>query len=259
MLSNRTGAVLDGCLTFVHPFVHRFVHRSVQRGWPLACVLCGSRLRPGEASGTARFCAPCAASLPRLADERCEICALPLTSGRICGACLTEPPAYDAVCVPHAYAFPVDALIHAYKYGGDLSLARVLAASLASAVRTRADVLIPMPLAPARLRERGFNQAHEIARHLGRALGIEVLPEGARKVADTPPQAALPWKARARNVRGAFVCDADLSGRHVAIVDDVMTTGATLNELARNLKRAGAVRVSGWVLARTLRAAAGEA
>ena len=247
MLSNRTAAVFDRCLGFV------------QRGWPVSCVLCGAAARPG----VSRFCAPCEATLPRLGRERCEICALPLASGRVCGACLADPPAYDAVCVPYAYAFPVDALIHAYKYGGDLSLApvlaRVLLMSVRSSARTRADVLIPMPLSAARLRERGFNQAHEIARHLGRALRIEVTPNAVRKVADTPPQAALPWKARARNVRGAFVCDADLTGRHVAIVDDVMTTGATLNELARNLKRAGAVRVSGWVIARTLRAAAGEA
>jgi len=245
VLSNRTAAVFDRCLTFGHRFA--------QRGWPISCVLCGAGARPG----VSRFCEPCEASLPRLDDERCEICALPLTSGRVCGACLADPPAYDAVCVPYAYAFPIDALIHAYKYGGDLSLApvlaRVLLMSVRTSVRTHPDVLIPMPLARARLRERGFNQAHEIARHLGRALRIAVVSNALRKVSETPPQAALPWKARARNVRGAFVCDADLTGRHVAIVDDVMTTGATLNEVARSLKRAGAVRVSGWVVARTLR------
>jgi len=241
VLSNRTAAVFDRCLLLA------------QHGWPVSCVLCGAAMPPGGS----RFCEPCEATLPRLGDERCGICALPLTSGRVCGACLADPPAYDAVCVPYAYAFPIDALIHAYKYGGDLSLApvlaRVLLTSVPTSARMRADVLIPMPLAATRLRERGFNQAHEIARHLGRALRIEVVSNALRKVADTPPQAALPWKARARNVRGAFVCDADLTGRHVAIVDDVMTTGATLNEVARSLKRAGAARVSGWVVARTLR------
>jgi predicted amidophosphoribosyltransferase len=109
-----------------------------------------------------------------------------------------------------------------------------------------------MPLAAGRLRERGFNQAQELARLAGRRLGVRVFAHACRKVADTAPQAALPWKERARNVRGAFVCDADLTGLSVAVVDDVITTGATLNELARNLKRAGAVQVSGWAVARTL-------
>jgi ComF family protein len=110
-----------------------------------------------------------------------------------------------------------------------------------------------MPLASARLRSRGFNQAHELARLAGRRLGVPVLAHACRKVTDTAPQAALPWNERASNVRGAFVCDANLTGMKVAIVDDVMTTGATLGELSKNLKRAGAVHVSCWVVARTLK------
>jgi ComF family protein len=180
-------------------------------------------------------------------------CALPLTSGAVCGTCLERPPRYDSVSAEYAYAFPVDALIHAFKYGGTLSIAPVLASNLGSAAAAQVDALIPMPLAAGRLRERGFNQAHELARLAARRLGVPVLAHACRKVVDTAPQAALPWKERARNVRGAFVCDADLTGLRVAVVDDVMTTGATLDELARNLKRAGAVHVSGWVVARTLR------
>lgn len=218
-------------------------------------MLCGAAT-PGAGPAsrpTARgFCNPCLTSLPRLAAARCDVCALPLTSGSRCGACLERPPAYDAVTAPFVYAFPVDALIQAFKYGGDLALAPVLAATLAPAVDA-VEALIPMPLSAARLRERGFNQAHEIARHLGRRLGVPVLSHAVRRIADTAPQAALPWQERARNVRGAFVCDVDIRERHVAVVDDVMTTGATLAELARNLKRGGAARVSGWVIARTLR------
>jgi len=200
-----------------------------------------------------RFCAPCFATLPRIAHPRCSICALPLASGSVCGVCLGNPPLYDGVRAPYAYVFPVDALIHAYKYGGDLSLAPVLAAELADTSAPQLDALVPMPLSAARLREGGFNQAHELARIVGLNLGLPVLANACRKVKDTPPQAALEWKARARNVRGAFVCDADLAGRRVGVVDDVMTTGATLDELARVLKRAGAVEVQGWVVARTLR------
>ena len=234
-MSNWTARVLDGCARFV------------QRTLAPHCVLCGVR---GVQS---RLCTPCAASLPRLPAARCRICALPLTSGSVCGGCTRQPPAYDSVSAPFAYAFPVDSLIHALKYRGNLSIAPLLAEALAGISAPAVDALIPLPLAPGRLRERGFNQALELARIAGRTLGIRVLPHACRKVADTPPQAALPWKERAGNIRGTFVCDADLRGMRVAIVDDVMTTGATLNELARNVKRAGAVHVSGWIVARTPR------
>lgn len=151
------------------------------------------------------------------------------------------------------YDYPLDALIHAYKYGGRLALARPLGAALAQRVARDVDVIVPMPLARGRLAERGFNQALEIARVVTATTRTALLPDACRKVAETPPQAALPWKDRARNVRRAFVCDADLSGRKVAVVDDVLTTGATLNELARVLLRAGAASVRGWIVARTAR------
>ena len=178
---------------------------------------------------------------------------MPLTRGTTCGACLEHPPAFDDVSAAYAYAFPVDALVHALKYGGNLSIAPMLAEALAANPLPRVDALIPAPLAPGRLRERGFNQAQELARTIGRRLKIPLLAHACRKVSDTAPQAALPWKERARNVRAAFVCDTDLTGLRVAIVDDVMTSGATVNELSRNLKRAGAVHVSAWVIARTLK------
>jgi ComF family protein len=178
---------------------------------------------------------------------------LPLTTGTVCGSCLEHAPTFDAVSAAYAYAFPVDALVHAFKYGGNLSIAPILAEALAASTLPRVDALIPAPLAAGRLRERGFNQAQELARLIGRRVDVPVLAHACRKVTDTAPQAALPWKERARNVRASFVCDADLTGLRVAIVDDVMTSGATVNELARNLKRAGAAHVSAWVVARTLR------
>ena len=215
------------------------------RTFAIPIMLCG-------AIGREAICAPCGRSLPRLPPDRCEVCALPLTSGVRCGACLRSAPHYDRASAPYAYAFPADALIRAYKYGGRLALAPVFAHALACAVRPDVDVIVPMPLGPARLTERGFNQACEIARHAGRALGLPVEAHACRKVSDTPPQAALPWKERAKNVRGAFVCDANFTGSRVAIVDDVMTTGATVNELAQRIRRAGAACVSVWVVARTL-------
>ena len=210
------------------------------------CLLCGA--------GNARdgVCSPCASDLPRLPALHCTVCAVPLTAGGICGACLSHPPRYDGVTAVYAYDFPVDALIQAYKYGGELRLAVPLGSALARATLAPADVIIPMPLSPERLRSRGYNQAQELARSIGQARATPVWPRACRRVMNTPPQALLPWRERARNVRGAFVCDAEVAGKRVAVVDDVLTTGATLDELARNLKRAGAVAVYGWVVARAV-------
>ncbi|MBM3341694.1 MAG: ComF family protein [Betaproteobacteria bacterium] len=220
--------------------------RIVQQALAPACLLCG-----GAAAG-ALLCAGCDEDLPRLAHEHCDTCALPITAGARCGACLAHPPHYDHVCAPFVYAFPVDALVQGLKYRDMLAIAPLLGEAIAASLDERPDVLIPMPLAQLRLRERGFNQAQEIARHVARATGIALQPHACRKVRDTAPQAALPWNERAKNMRKAFVCDADVTGVHVAVIDDVMTTGATLNELARNLKQAGAVRVTGLIAARTL-------
>jgi ComF family protein len=220
--------------------------KLMQQLLPRRCVLCDAPTR------VARICAGCDVELPRLPLARCGVCAVPLASGNVCGACLQAPPAFDRVSAVFAYAFPIDALIHAFKYGQQLSLAPVLGEALAASAAYDADVLVPMPLAPRRLSERGFNQALELARFVSRRHAIPVVATRCRKVIETPPQAALPWKERAKNVRHAFACDADFSGLRVAVVDDVLTTGATLNEFARVLRKAGAVSVAGWVVARTL-------
>jgi ComF family protein len=112
---------------------------------------------------------------------------------------------------------------------------------------------VPLPLHPARLAERGFNQAVEIAKALSRLSGIAMNAQLGRRVRNTAPQTDLPWRARAANIRHAFVCEQDLAGMSVAVVDDVMTTGATLDEFALTLKRSGAARVQNWVIARTPR------
>lgn len=223
--------------------------RFAQRTVAPTCLLC-----TGPSAG-ALLCAPCDAGLPRLTavhGSLCDTCALPITAGTRCGACLTDPPAFDHVCAPYTYAFPADALVQALQYRSLLAIAPLFGSAIASCLGTRPDAIVPMPLADTRLRERGFNQAQEIARHVAAITAIALLPRACRKVRDTAPQAALPWKERAKNVRKAFVCDEDFTGRHVAVVDDVMTTGATLNEIARNLKRAGAARVTGLIVARTL-------
>ena len=220
---------------------------SVRRLISQRCLMCGGR------SGAQAVCPACDSELPRLVGPLCWQCASPIPDGRLCGACLVTPPKFDRLVAAFEYAFPIDAVIHALKYGGRLVVARLLADALGPLVEEKVDLIVPMPLSDARLRERGFNQAHEIARYIGRTRRFKVATTLCRRVVDTPPQALLPWKERAGNVRGAFVCTADLDGMRIAVVDDVVTTGATLNELSRVLKRAGASCVQGWIAARALK------
>jgi ComF family protein len=172
----------------------------------------------------------------------------------LCGACLRHPPAFDRTLAAFTYRFPIDRLLHAFKYSGNLALIEVLAKPLArfAAEHPKPDLLLPMPLHPERLKERGFNQSLEIAKTISRWLDIPLMAEACRRTRDTPSQAGLKWKERRRNVHGAFACDLDLAGKKIAVLDDVMTTGATLNEVSRILKGRGAAEVSAWVVARTL-------
>ncbi len=209
------------------------------------CLLCG------EESGPELLCAACAAELPALAVH-CPQCALPSPAGAVCGSCINRPPHYDRTLALWRYEFPCDRLVQALKYRARLALAGFFARALVSRPLPEVDLIVPMPLHPKRLAERGFNQALEVARGLARHLGRPIEPRGVQRVKDTPPQTKLPYEERAKNVRGAFLCKLDLSGANVAVVDDVMTTGATLNELARALKRAGATRVENFVIARTV-------
>ncbi|KPK05207.1 MAG: hypothetical protein AMJ64_12110 [Betaproteobacteria bacterium SG8_39] len=211
------------------------------------CYLCRGASRRG-----AVLCAPCLGDLPRLAAPRCPCCALPSPDGALCGRCLAHPPHYDATVAALIYAFPTDVLVQALKYRGELALAPLLGGLLAARLPadTAVDVAVPVPLSARRLRERGYNQAMEIARSLPTT--VRLAPELCARVRDTPAQSDLPWAARAGNVRDAFRCAHTLDGMSVALIDDVMTTGATLEAAAAALKRAGAARVVNWVVARTL-------
>ena len=200
------------------------------------------------------WCAACDRALPYLEAAHCPTCALPTPGGEVCGQCLKYPPEFDRATAVFGYAFPLDKLIHAMKYGEQLALAHAFAEKLERRIDKNSlpDCVIPMPLHPAKLRERGFNQSQLLAARITRELGLELLPHACRRVRDTPPQSALPWKERKKNMRDAFCCDADLTGRRVALVDDVLTTGASLNALAEAVQKRGAVEISAWVVARTL-------
>ncbi len=214
---------------------------------PGACLLCSA------ACSESGLCQACFDSLPFASGERCPVCAVATPGATQCGRCLTRPPAYDRVVVALDYVSPVDFLVWDLKYSRKLAAARVLAYPLAKLLEQEPypDIVVPMPIAPSRLRERGFNQASEIARHACGGFGIRVSERIARRSTARLSQTALPWRDRARNVRGAFACDTELGGKTIAVVDDVLTTGATLHELAMTLKTAGAEKVIGWIAART--------
>jgi ComF family protein len=224
------------------PFARRFA-RLVFGG---RCFLC-------RGAADELLCAACDADLPRAAGPRCPRCALPSPDGATCGRCRAHPPAYDETVAALEYAFPADVLVQALKFRGELALAPLLGALLAARLPPGEPpfAVLPVPLSPARLRLRGFNPALEIARALAPGAGVRLEPRLAERVRDTPPQVDLPLRERAANVRGAFRCRDLPAGARVAVVDDVMTTGATLHELAATLKRAGAAHVVNWVVART--------
>ncbi|KQW91773.1 amidophosphoribosyltransferase [Massilia sp. Root418] len=233
---------------------------------PGACVLCG-----GEAGAGAQTCPGCHAQVFGAARPRCRTCANPLPGAwhgdgaagqpggsEICGRCLAHPPAFDATVAAVDYAMPQDQLVLQLKFGGRLALAALFGRALADATQaapgfTRPALLCPVPLGPQRLAGRGFNQALEIARALGRRLDIAVAPRLAVRVHDTLAQSLVQPSARRANIAHAFAVPdrAQVEGRHVGIVDDVMTSGQTLDELAATFKRHGAARVTCLVFART--------
>ncbi len=236
-------------------FTRYFLNKRAKIGQllpPQSCVLCGA-----VSNHTSAWCAACDAGMPHLYMPLCPICALPSPLGAMCGHCIKTPPHFNRTVAVFGYTFPLDKLIQALKYGERLELAHSFADQLAQHIIIRPDSMIAMPLHPARLQERGFNQSLELARRLEKKLHIPVLTNVCERVRDTPPQSTLSRNARNKNMQQAFACTKnfstqDLSGQHIAIVDDVMTSGASLNEVARVLRAAGASEVSAWVIARTL-------
>lgn len=205
------------------------------------CALCRAPCR-------ATLCAPCRHDLSKLdSPARCPQCATPTPQGEHCGKCLRKPPHFDRTVVALNYLPPLTLLIKDFKFYGKWQLAALLADT---ARPPTADVMIPTPLYPARERWRGFNQARELARALPPPTP-PLFAAGLRRIKDTPPQSELPnATARRDNVRDAFAA-ASVKGT-VLVVDDVMTTGSTLNEIAGVLKKAGAAAVINLVIARTL-------
>ncbi|WP_201313793.1 ComF family protein [Dyella sp. EPa41] len=215
---------------------------------PYHCLLCG-----GVGDAGIDLCADCAAELPR--NRRCcARCALPLAeSAALCGQCQRRPPPWDAAWVPFRYAWPLDRLETRFKFGADLAAGRVLSTLWLREMpwAVPPELIVPVPLHRQRLRARGHNQALELARPLARAMQVPVQATWLLRERGTAAQTELGALARRRNVRRAFAAKAGVVWpEHVVLLDDVMTTGATLAECCRVLRRAGAKRIDVWALAR---------
>lgn len=224
--------------------------RALRLVLPPRCLLCGAVGADGR-----DLCAGCAGDFA-LNAVCCPRCALPLQApAPLCGECLKQEPPFASAWTPFRYEHPLDLLEARFKFRADLAAGRVLSALMIKRAAADApmlpELLIPVPLHTARLRERGYNQALELAEPLARALAISLRADWLLRTRATPPQTGLDAKTRRRNLRGAFAVAAGATlPEHVALVDDVMTTGATLRECARVLRAAGVARVDVWALAR---------
>lgn len=228
--------------------------RPARSGWPSLCAIC-------RGWGRGRVCAACLGRFAAVVP-RCRRCALPSPAAAlVCGACQATPPPFDAALACVDYGAPWDQLIADFKFHDGLDLGAVFATAIADeAMRQDVDpatLLLPVPLGAARLRERGYNQAWQLARQIARRLRLAADPHLLLRVRETPHQLALPPEQRADNVRGAFAVEprrrSEIAGRHVAVVDDVLTTASTVAEISRVLAQAGAASVQVWVFARTPR------
>ncbi len=212
------------------------------------CVLCGAMSHHGI------WCAPCQADLPYLGVGHCPVCALPSALGEICGECVKKPPIFKRTTAVFGYQYPVNKLIQNLKYAEQLPLAHALALQLAHKIdhTTLPDYVVAMPLHPERLRERGFNQSLLIAQTVAQCHHLKLLPHACQRTYNTKPQTSLAKEQRIKNMRGAFQCSVDLTDKHIALVDDVLTTGASLGALAVAVQACGANTIENWVVARTI-------
>jgi len=228
-------------------FCSHFIHRI-----PSSCVLCGE-------TNPSLLCDECQKNLPIL-SQCCPQCARFLPSDALnlrCGQCVSSSPPFDCTYALFPYQPPLIQLIIQLKFQHHLSHAKVLGQLLIQAVNEKwyrnkplPDLLLPVPLHPKRLRERGFNQALEMLRPVAKALSLPIDTQGVRRIKATQAQSGLSAKMRKQNIARAFAVQRDYSGRHIAVVDDVITTGHTVTALCHALKQQGAKHIDVWCAAR---------
>jgi ComF family protein len=230
--------------------VYQWINNTLSEWLPQACVLCG------HGSQHRALCPDCIRDLPRFTATACSQCGLPLDISvrpALCGHCQQHAPAYDHVISRFAYAQPISQLVTNLKFRGHLHLARLFGELLAESIGsndTKIQALLPVPLHPGRLRQRGFNQALEIARPLARSLDLPVITDAVSRIRNTQPQSTQTATQRASNIRGAFHLSKTPAYSHIAIVDDVMTSGHTVDEIAKLLRAAGVEQIEVWCVTR---------
>ena len=216
---------------------------------PVSCGLCNA-----PTNRRLPLCRPCQNELPVIINA-CPVCALPVTSAVPCGKCQQHQPAYNQVHALFLYQEPVKFLVQQFKFNRKLEYARLFSALIAEKIEIlveQPELIIPVPLHSIRLRKRGYNQAWELTKHLSRLTNIPIDHRVCSRAIKTPLQTGLKASERRHNLKQAFAITTDVKDRHICIVDDVMTTGSTLEAISSALKMAGAASVSGIVVARAI-------
>ena len=229
--------------------------------YPATCLLCRvSTVNDNATSSVDGYlCAACQADL-HVNQGSCSCCAIPVsahneTKNNLCADCLKRAPAFDNSFSAYIYAQPLEWMIQQFKFNGNLALGSVLAKLMTEHLgkydnNALPQVLIPMPLHHMRLKERGFNQSLILAREISKIFNVPVDNKSCRRIKNTEHQTGKTAKERVQNLKGAFVFENKNAYQHVVIVDDVVTTGSSVSELAKTLKRNGVARVDVWSLAR---------
>lgn len=226
------------------------IHRSIGRlVLPNYCLLCKEPTHSRLA-----LCESCIQTLPWSDLSCCQYCAIPLPEPQICGYCQTNPPPFTRVTAPLLYTPPIDRFIARLKFGHKLIYAQLLASLfyqyLVKSQTPLPEAIIPVPLHPKRLRQRGFNQASLIAQVLAKKLRLPCLHFATQRIKHTQPQAQLKEKSRLHNVKNAFKLTKPIAYKHIALLDDVMTTSATARQLCLVLKQKYLTEIQIWVCAR---------
>lgn len=215
---------------------------------PIPCLLCGA------SNNHDCICQACSDQLPFL-EQACPRCASPLQQTMLCGQCLNNPPEQDMSFSLFYYREPINRLIADLKYHDKLTLSGMFATQMAEQLKTRQlpQLLIPIPLHPRRLRDRGYNQSLELAKQLSKQLAIPVGHDVLTRIRDTLPQASLPFSERKNNMKQAFQINNTNIPSHIALIDDVLTTGHTANVAVKILRKAGVTTIEVWTIARTVK------
>ncbi|MFK8066858.1 MAG: ComF family protein [Gammaproteobacteria bacterium] len=230
-------------------------HLSVSRVY---CVLCGERCNKTDTFKSTFLCSACKKDLP-IINNPCQVCGMPLSlksSTKICGSCLNNAPFYQQSLIPLQYNFPVTSLVKQLKFNNKFIYSEILSQILLEKIQQGSssfpEYIIPVPLHFYRLIKRGFNQSELIAKSLSCQLEIPVDLKCCKRIRNTPHQTGFTINERNKNIRNAFSVNGTFSAKHIAIVDDVVTTGSTVNELARMFQKSGVEKIEIWAAARTI-------